>query len=479
MPASHYRPSGRFSPLALALVPLVILITIPFAWLYAWCALHLRDFLMPFAALGYALVLLLGCSIVGQSGKVRNPALMTVLSLAIGLAGWYVQWAEWAAMGGQAGMGAWEMLQRPLGLFKLVVAVKGGSAWSLISVTLEWLLLAIVPALLARSVAQQPFCEASKTWITEQKLERHFGPIADVPQFSVALDARPDDVMKLLPALRGDPPAYTKLSLFACAGAPDAWLSVWEVTRSVKDGKPSESRTALVDHLRIAPETARDVLALCEHDAIPGQDAPEELTAALDAMHAQHFTKALAAATPFCTAGEPGLRNDANRICALSASRLGQWRAAAGYWQALFAHESSSHNALQAATSLVMAGELAKGEQWFDNSLEISEEIADTALVHSYTNFISALQLSGNLKAALPYLEWLKQVYQGLTVTDPTFLTLRGVPFFISFLDKSAPTIEAAMDGAQARAWYSSMLPHIDQDGQDTLNAWLEQRAYG
>lgn len=481
MSSTHYRPSGRFSPLALALVLLVVALSLPLSWVYAWCSFHLRSFVMPFVAVGYFLLLLAGATTVGQTGKVRSPVLLTVLAGIIGVAGWYFQWAQWAKMGGEASGAAWpaisEVLLTPTGVMSVVMTMKGSSAWAVFSVTIEFLLLAVLPALIASSAAAQPFCEASKTWVTELKLARRFGAIAedDTKPFVAALQAHPEQLVALLPEIQGDPDRYTRLSLHLCQGRPEAYLSVWSVTRSVKDGKHSESRSNLVEYLRITPDMARELL---DQDQQAAPADPEELQVALQALHEEDYAAALAAASPYCGAAADALRNDANRLCAMACSRLERWADATAYWEALFAHEATSHNALQVASSAVMAGELAKGEQWFARSLEINEQTGDTPLINSYTNFISALHQSGQLRAALPYLEWVREIYQNLHITDATFLTLRGVPFFGSFLDKSAPIVAATMDEGQARSWYSAMLPHIDKDGQDELNAWMAQRGY-
>lgn len=481
MPSTHYRPSGRFSPLALALVLLVIALCVPLSWVYAWCALHLRSFAMPFVAIGYFVLLLAGATFVGQTGKVRSPVVLTVLAGLIGLAGWYFQWAQWAKMSGELSGAAWpgiaEVIRTPSGVLSVVVALKGVSAWAILSVTIEFLLLAVMPSLIASSAAAQPFCEASKTWVNELKLERRFGAIAeaDATPFAAALEAAPEQLLALLPALQGDPERYTKLSLYPCEGQSEAYLSVWSVTRTVKDGKPSEARTALVELLRIGPDLAR---ALVEQADAAAPADPEELKLALQALHEEQFAAALAAALPYCTAQDTALRNDANRLCALACSRLERWAEASRYWEALFETEATSHNALQVASSAVMGGALDKGEQWFAKALQVNQETGDAPHIHSYTNFISALQMSGHLLAALPYLEWVRDVYQQLHITDATFLTLRGVPFFGSFLDKSAPIVAASMDAGQARNWYAAMLAHIDQDGQNELNAWMAQRGY-
>jgi len=487
MPSIYYRPSGRIAPLAIVIFPLVLLVIVPFAWLYAWCSFHVHPILVTLVTLVYSLVLVTGPAIVAQSGKMRNPALMVAVALAIGLFGWYCQWAQWAAMNGVLSERAWPGLlyfsRHPAAVASLALALKGISAWTVIAGTLEFLLLAILPVLLTKKAASNPFCETSKAWVDELKLDRRFAQIdeADFQAFRAAAEASPDQLLALLKAPQGDPDRYTKLSLYACPGAPEAYLSVLDVTRSTRQGKPSEMRSPIVEYLRIPPDMARLALAECEADAAPAGEpeaaTPPELMPALAALEQEDYAAALAAAAPCTRAEKISLRNDANRMCALCCSRLGQWIDAASYWEALFEHETSAHNALQVASSSAMAGRLAKGEEWIARTIALNEETRDVTSILIRTNFISALKNSGQLRAALPYLEWVKHLYQSLHVTDATFLTVRGVPFFNSFLEQSAPIVDASMDAAQAHAWYAGMLPHLDQDGQQELKAWLAQRA--
>ena len=484
MPSSYYRPSGRCAPRAPLFVALAIGLTVPFAWILAWTSFHLNTLMVSVATLGYAVFLLTCAFAVAEHGKVRSPALLTVFALAIGLAGWYVQWAQFAAMLAQS-FGATpatfaHFLTHPAQLAAIARNQSSGAlgTWG----ALEFLLFAMVPALLARSAASEPFCELSRSWVQELKLDRLFAPIEDdaMAALKAALEADPESLMSFLAAPAPGADRFTALSLFPCEGAEQAWVSVWNVSRVVKDGKNSDAHSCIVKHLAIPADLARHLLAECETgtDEQAETPAPAELRAALQALHAEDFAQAMTLAAPYCSAAQTDLRGDANRICALCCSRLGRWMDASRYWVALFEHEQNGHNALQVASSLAMAGQLANGEEWFAKARDLNEGDASTPPVLMYISFITALKNSGNVRAALPYLAWVKALYQELHITDATFLTLRGVPFFVSFLEQSAPIVDASMDAGQAKAWYQAMLPHIDQDGQDQLNAWLGQRAY-
>jgi hypothetical protein len=476
MASAYYRPSGRVSVLAFALLLLVIALTVPSAWLLAWVSTHFNSLVAAVFTVGYALLLAIGVFAVAEHGKVRNPILLTIMALAIGIGGWYVQWAQYAGMmAAQQGDGGHTFSGFLVHPTYLLAALWQSASGRHVA---ELALLALGPALIALGTASAPFCEASQTWVKELKLERHFAAIGDdaLAAFKAALASDPDQLPALLAPAAPDAARFTTLSLFLCDGAPQAWLSVFNVSRVVRNGKDSDARSCIVKYLCISPDLAR---RLANDDAAPDRTeiTPPELDDALEALEAGQFSTAMSLAAPYCTAGKTALRNDANRICALSCSRLGRWEDARRYWKALYEHEIGAHNALQIAASSAMAGQLAQAEEWFARAKALNEQEPGMPAVLMYTSFITALKNGDNLRAALPYLAWMRDLYQNLHTTDSTFLTLRGVPFFESFLEQSAPIVEASLSAEKARAWYESMLPHLDQDGRDQLTAWLAQRA--
>ncbi|MBZ4074195.1 hypothetical protein J4N35_24445, partial [Escherichia fergusonii] len=86
----------------------------------------------------------------------------------------------------------------------------------------------------------------------------------------------------------------------------------------------------------------------------------------------------------------------------------------------------SAHNALQLATTSVMCGELKRGEAWLMKFDEINEQTHEMSIVTARTQFISSLTQSGHMAEALPYLDWLRDVYAHVRITDSHFLYVRG-----------------------------------------------------
>ncbi len=494
MTTPYYQPSGRFSYKIFPKVLLATLVLLPFAWVYAWAMLHFYPFFQFFTPFIFYFCVAAACVWVCEQGQVRSPRIMLAVALAMCLTVWYLHWVFWACMSGPAnGPDIVALLGNPRAVWALATAAPRWDGTAMAGALCELLFMVVLPAWMAGQSARDPFCEADKRWIPEQKLPRRFGAIAHIAHFTSSIEATPNQLLTHLPAYT-DPAHYTTLSLYQGGGV--AYVTIREVKETTDDGATSVNRTDLVTLLKVSARVGKQLAidAAVDNAVAPTpttaqapapapapveeDEAPvaADLEPALDAMQAGDFAEAFAAALPYVGAADPQSRSDANRICALCCSREERWREAAAYWESVFACEGDGHSALQVATSKVMAGELAEGEEWIVTTHKANDASRDIDPFMIHTSFITALKKSGYLRAALPYLDWVKQAYETLHSTDATFLTLRHAPFFESFLEQSESIVEASMDRAQAHAWYASMLPHLDQSGQDAVTAWLARR---
>jgi hypothetical protein len=505
MPSSYYKPSGRLPLKTFVYAMLFSLAVIPFAWLYAWLTVNIPFIYVNFfIALGFAIVL--GCiaSLAAEKGKARHPMLMGLTGAAIGVFGWHCQWAIWSGMiardltmhltGRGTVPGVLDFALDPQLLYSLARTVNDVGIWKIRNATLngfwlsaawiiEFLMLVAVPWLMGRMQSQHPFCETSNSWAEKLELPKRFAYIADKEKFIQAVESSPGELLSFLPDYAGDGPGYAKLTLYRCQGTENSFVSVSNTTVKIDNGKEKSSDSTVIEYLKLPRLTTEDIVLQCaeasgtstpaSEDSAP-PDSPE-LEKAIEALQAERFLHALEQAMPFVAAPGTALRNDANRICALASSRLEKWDSAFVYWLALFEHEPTAHNALQIATSSVIAGHVPRGEEWIRKADQMNETDQEMSPVLIRTNFITALRNTGHMHEALPYLNWVKGLYESLHITDATFLAMRGAPFFSAFLDNSEQIVKATMPPVQAHEWYASMLEHLDQDGKNELAAWLEQ----
>lgn len=499
MASAYYVPSGRVDPHFYFRVSLTVLFLLAGAYAYAWCGVHGSGFVRFLAGIVFSFTVIIAVDRIAVKGKVRNPRLMLATALAVSVLIWYAGWVFWSGM--RTGVPVVAMRWDPASVIDVIrsPAMRNEVREIYAALFLEFGCFVALSTHIATGTARMPFSEAANAWPEKLALERRFDTIATAARqrLVAALEAAPDTLFSHLQDFPVDPKRYTLLELHMMPEGGEGFLTIIAVHEKQKDGKPDVEKTKILEHLRLPAHVAEIVRDQCAADisqphaaaptppaaaaapgksALPDDDASDvdsQLEPALAAMHEERFDDAVALAAPVTASGAAQARADANRICALSCSRLGRWPEAADYWQALFEIEGSAHNALQVSTSMVMAGYPGDGAEWFDKTIALNRASETVAPILAYTSFISALKNSGQLRAAMPYLEWVKALYEATRTTDATALTLRGMPFFASFLEQSAPVVSACMDQSQAHAWYASMLPHLDSAGRQTLNAWL------
>jgi hypothetical protein len=220
----------------------------------------------------------------------------------------------------------------------------------------------------------------------------------------------------------------------------------------------------LVSHLRTAPLAT----------AVASGGTPAELLPAVAAMESDDFGRAIELAEDLRNHSDAALRADALRLCALCLARLEKWNRAFDDYHALFACEPSVMNALQLASTSVMADELARGQAWFEKASQLNAEKLTMPWPELQTNFLSALENKGEWAAGLPQVEWLRDMFQDMTSSDDHFVHMHDMPFLSVFFEKSLPFLRAQMTEAEVLAWYGAMHGHLDAGGQEKLAAWLE-----
>ncbi|RBC78822.1 hypothetical protein BRM99_11475, partial [Xanthomonas oryzae pv. oryzae] len=164
---------------------------------------------------------------------------------------------------------------------------------------------------------------------------------------------------------------------------------------------------------------------------------------------------------------------DAQRLCALSLSALDRYREAYPYWLALCALEPTAHNALQLATTSVMCNEIDRGAQWLLTFDDLNAQERSTSPAIARTSFLTALTRAGHGAHALPHLEWLREAYAGMSMTDSHFLYVRGLPFLEAFLERSTALLRECLPADAVPAWYAQLQPALDPPGRGMVAAHI------
>src|SRR5690606_38901345 len=134
-------------------------------------------------------------------------------------------------------------------------------------------------------------------------------------------------------------------------------------------------------------------------------------------------------------------------------------------------------NALQLATTSVMAGELLRGQAWFEKADELNQ--ADHAMrpAELRTGFLSALRQAGEHEACLPHLEWMAVQYAALQTTDSHLLWMNRIPPFQEYLDRSVAILRELMPPAQCAEWYERHAGDLAPEWRALLDQHVEDLA--
>jgi hypothetical protein len=488
----YYTPSLHVPRIAIPVAILCSTASLPGAWLYAWLNTSLPPrslVLHAFAAIGFAFWLALFAWLAAKVAKVRNPRWMGRTGFLIGLVGWYCQlaaYAMFALSGSQPSAGTvWgtfsAIATHPLQMVGMLTGpaaeeIAGGPVLTGLRV-LAWLaellVLVAVPCLVAANRAAQPFCEATNVWAEAIPLPHRFACIEPPTDVVKRLEADPEHVFAILTAAVDDDRAsYWKAVLYRCPGG-DLYLTLRRAKQpDSASNKTREGPLLLVDLLKL-PSADPDEVIRKFAQAAQHITTPSELQSAVEDLEAGRYQAALDAAAPHMSSDRFGLRIDALRLAGLANARLEKWSDSRQCWLRLYTDVPTARHALEVATSSVMAGEVARGEQWIAKALELNSAEPTVPGLTILTNFLTALTQTGQLKVAFPYLEQVKECYESLSITDSHFLWTRGVPFFETFLEKSEVIVRSMLDPEQGHAWYATMLPHLDENGRQQLSEWL------
>lgn len=352
---------------------------------------------------------------------------------------------------------------------------------------------------IARESANNPFSESAKLWAEKDFYGELYGHDDSLQGIGSRLKYRGIAALLEMPRaadVQGHDLASTwhtiKATGFWVESDQSArWLTLELISHErTTDGKIGNSTTPIVSCWQLSEEEYSAVCSKLRPVMIDMPDregamdteageptrerpTPIELEAAVQALNAENYEGALAMAKAHCMHPAESTRADAHRICALAQSRMEQWNNAFNSFHDLFQLEPTAFNAIQLATSSVVAGELLRGQAWLDRAIEINTSTRELSRAKLHTHYLSALGQAGEYSAQLPHLDWLRNGYRSLRTTDSHLLWTYGMPFFSEFLERSYDSLKEFMPHSDIRSWYEAIRPEIDEAGRDQLDAHL------
>ncbi|MGY0611856.1 hypothetical protein [Luteimonas sp. A501] len=361
---------------------------------------------------------------------------------------------------------------------------------TLLLLGLEAIFLGLGPVYLAGEIANEPFSEATGRWADKDFSLEMLWPGGDPDALRQHLRAHGATPLLELQPVAGHTvgmlaSGWTTLRIEGRKVESDSaarWITLALVdNRRSSDGRIRSTESELASSWAVSAEdyealrecagTTRD--ARTESPPVADAPMPLELQAAAAALAAGNYTAALAMARPHCQHPDAAVRNDAYRLSALCLSRLECWHEAFESYYALFEHEPGAFNALQLASTSVMAGELLRGQAWFEKADALNSAEHAMAPVELRTTILSALGQAGAHEACLPHLQWMAGMYQAFQTTDSHLLWMHRVPPFGEFLEKSHAILVAIMAPSQCAEWYRQNANSLPPEWQAMLNDHL------
>ena len=279
MSATHYRHSGKVSPLAVVTVSAAFLLVGPLlALIYSALIIYI-----PIVYVNVLLTLAFGGGVgvaVGMAarmGHARNTPLTMLAGMgAAGFAYW-LHWVFWFgvhAVGADGDFSDALVLLFPPALFDAIDMVNAEGTWGFKSsdaitgglLTTVWVIEAIlffVAAIGGTFVAAPAvYCESCGTWCVPRKDIRRYGAMAGGEAFVERLNRGDLNVLMEGPASEPGAAQWTRLDLDVCESCGQTNTLSFKAVQLKTDnkGNTSEDEDVLVEHLLLTPEQTRWVL---------------------------------------------------------------------------------------------------------------------------------------------------------------------------------------------------------------------------
>ena len=285
----YYQPSNKM-PLSGVLICLLggVVAATVLALIYIYAIWYIPFvYINLFICLGFGFALSMVLSLLVRAGKLRNPLGASIVSLVVGLAAVYLEWAvyltlllnsETTGTGRDADTSTSfslplfvDVLTHPARMWEYILQLNETGSWSLKGATpsgaflwviwaVELLLIMGLPYLMARSQASEPFSESANEWAEEETLAHPISFAPDVAATRSALES--GHLNALTPHLtQAEEEQFARLKLYNAPNDPFCqYLTLENVTKKLDSkGKSTESTDKVVEYLAISSATYQEL----------------------------------------------------------------------------------------------------------------------------------------------------------------------------------------------------------------------------
>ncbi|HLP50588.1 MAG TPA: hypothetical protein VK154_06860 [Chitinophagales bacterium] len=173
-------------------------------------------------------------------------------------------------------------------------------------------------------------------------------------------------------------------------------------------------------------------------------------------------------------------KGEARRLLGLCYFQQGKFDLAE---QAYLEQTSTSENSddwFNLVTSSTLNRNIELGEQAYLKAIEFYKRNAtneNLPIPQIYYYYMQALRDIKEYERAFLQLEKLKEIYCSLSITDSTFLYIRGVPFFQTAIESSKEILENIERG-KAESFMKALHNGVDDDGKQYLDEFQRKLSY-
>ena len=206
----------------------------------------------------------------------------------------------------------------------------------------------------------------------------------------------------------------------------------------------------------------------------------KELKEAWEYFKLEEFDKARETSQNYVTENNVELKFEAEKIIALTYFRQGNYEKSTSMFDQLASDSKNPDDWFNLVTSLTLMSKYMESEKALKKAIELYAEFGNhdnISIPNMRFYYMQALKDMKQYERAYSQLEALSEFYIKLTITDSTFLYMRGVPFLEHTVDSSKEILEN-INPSISRKWINSLKNGIDKYGKEYLTEFENKLNY-